>query len=707
MDPLDGIESSPSGFGAVGSRRPRRPPLWTFLGDSRWRILSLYHMRTETTVSALWELLEGTAVHLKEKTAKIARVAHGSGSRFDVVVQSDSFHRAEWAEWLEMHRKEVRRKVVMLVREPGAPMRSRTTPRTVARRRKKVALPLSNGRLRMASWNIAGMKSKIVDVQEFLETQRIDVCALQETNVKKGFSTSGPPGYRYFGAPWTPVGTCAGRGVAFLVKSDLVPFLSVEKWHGGRQIWATLRLPACRPVLLGCVHVGREERLSQFQAMRLNINRHKVETDNGTVVLLGDFNGRAALDTEVAQRVHDPNVPSALGTSDQRRRRQSVCAHMEKLMREFRLVCGPYDRSPASRRTQGTLASALDWILYSSDMMSNEIPMVELVDLDASDHAAVVMELHLGAGAGTALRTVREAGRAGHHVRHHTVNWTMVRKNRSALEKFASNRFAALMDDSDSSESGDELGDPLAGSDNEEWSESDTSETSTTSMTEQWRSVREDSEELLRDGIQSLATTPDAAQAPQPATSAFHRSLGWKHAERLPTGVRRKAITLHGHEALSKRTHRAGSSPSPKRGQGPRQAGNGITRGPPWFNRDCRRARNFRILCFRHLCGALRRQAGRGKIARLKRRWHDARREGERVMAKARRESWSKFVKSTAEAFGSHHGQFWARLCAWGIVKRKAGSKPEPVQDPETGEMVAGARARQVWRNHFAYLARG
>ncbi len=73
--------------------------------------------------------------------------------------------------------------------------------------------------LRIMSWNADGLSTKAVDLNNRLSAEDIDVCAVQETKLRKGNRTPAFPGYAYVR---TDRADSIGGGLLFLIKNSVV-----------------------------------------------------------------------------------------------------------------------------------------------------------------------------------------------------------------------------------------------------------------------------------------------------------------------------------------------------------------------------------------------------------------------------------------------------------------------------------------------------
>ena len=226
----------------------------------------------------------------------------------------------------------------------------------------------------IATWNITGLKSKIVEVSRWMYDNQALLVGFQETRVDPSYNRVKIPGYNYFGTPGT--GKAYHHGVALLLHEGIAA--TQERLVEGSQVWVKLSkeaFPMPYPVVVGVLYISAAESRKQKTWDDLSDYVTKWRDRHHEVILMGDFNCQMDLDW---------------GAGGHRTR--TKLTHLEQLVEKLSLSTGVYLTNPCTYRRHGKYVSHLDHILCTP-RLRGLLQGVKVVDSDLSDHACLSLKM--------------------------------------------------------------------------------------------------------------------------------------------------------------------------------------------------------------------------------------------------------------------------------------------------------------------------
>ncbi|KAL6308741.1 Endonuclease/exonuclease/phosphatase, partial [Sparassis latifolia] len=260
----------------------------------------------ETTVPQAWRLLQGCLDKgFLDSIVSIARVTHASKRP-----RLDLFVRRELGDALKRNIREVYRDVTPVMRvvlkrhlsywdrrlkfpwdwridvyKPWRDRQSLPTPITQEAREEYTSI---------MTWNVNGFHSKIIEIEDALRTERVAVCAIQETLVNSGAKPLIIQGYNSYTVPWEE----GFRGQAVLIDNRLPsyrvpheePWLLHVKISHWRHASGANKVLHIMGVYFPSGGNYRGSRRKKVQRLVQITNEIFEEKPTDIVVVLGDYN---------------------------------------------------------------------------------------------------------------------------------------------------------------------------------------------------------------------------------------------------------------------------------------------------------------------------------------------------------------------------------------------------------------------------------
>jgi len=248
--------------------------------------------------------------------------------------------------------------------------------------------------VKIATWNVNGIRARQQQVLEWIERDRPDILALQELKApreKVPESLSGIEGYRSY---WH--GESAYSGVGLLIRKDLFPEEPIFS-HPKFDFETRIVTAQMGNLIIGSVYVpngGKDYTAKLCFLESMQIYAKKCSDRGLDLILCGDMNV-----TRTDQDVHPKErKPNAIGQrSDERELFESVLSK-GRIMDIGRILDPENDQlftwwPPWRQMRQKNIGWRLDYILASTPLAGRFLKCIVLPQTGTSDHAPVVAEL--------------------------------------------------------------------------------------------------------------------------------------------------------------------------------------------------------------------------------------------------------------------------------------------------------------------------